>query len=63
MNTTIERLQNERLFWDGGTGSILQARGLQPGELPETWNLTNPSAIEELAYEYYCAGSGFLCRR
>ena len=60
MNTTIERLQNERLFWDGGTGSILQARGLQPGELPETWNLTNPSAIEELAYEYYCAGSDIV---
>ena len=57
MKTVIERLRTERLFWDGGTGSILQARGLPPGELPERWNLTRPEEIERLAFEYYSAGS------
>ena len=30
-----ERLGKEWLVFDGGTGTILQARGLQGGELPE----------------------------
>ena len=34
-----ERLGKELLFFDGGTGTLLQERGLAPGELPETWNL------------------------
>ena len=34
-----ERLTKEWLFWDGGTGSVLQSWGLQAGELPETWNI------------------------
>ena len=28
-------LGKELLFFDGGTGSVLQAQGLKPGELPE----------------------------
>lgn len=38
-------------------GSLLQARGLQPGELPETWNLSKPEIIEEIHREYLEAGS------
>ena len=36
------------LVFDGGMGSLLQARGLQPGELPETWNLSKSEIIEEI---------------
>ena len=36
----LERLGKELLFFDGGMGTLLQAKGLLPGELPETWNLT-----------------------
>ena len=32
-------LGKEILFFDGGTGSVLQQQGLKPGELPETWNV------------------------
>ena len=35
----LERLGKELLFFDGGMGTLLQAEGLQPGELPETWNI------------------------
>lgn len=29
-----ERLEKERLFFDGGMGTMLQSAGLMPGELP-----------------------------
>ena len=35
-------LGKQVLFFDGGTGSVLQARGLKPGELPENWNIEKP---------------------
>ena len=37
-----EFLQNNLLYLDGGMGTLLQARGIAPGELPERWNLTHP---------------------
>ena len=40
----LERLGKELLFFDGGMGTLLQAKGLLPGELPETWNLTHAEA-------------------
>ena len=30
--TLLQRLAQERLYFDGGTGTCLQARGLKPGE-------------------------------
>lgn len=51
-----ERLGKERLFFDGGTGSLLQAAGLKPGELPETWNLTRADVIINLHKQYLDAG-------
>ena len=33
------------VFFDGGTGTMLQEWGLKPGELPELWNLTHPEKI------------------
>ncbi len=53
----LERLGKEWIFFDGGTGSILQSKGLQPGELPETWNLTHPEDIIDLHLGYLMAGS------
>ena len=41
----LERLGKELLFFDGGMGTLLQAKGLLPGELPETWNLTHAEAV------------------
>ena len=56
----LERLGKERLYWDGGTGSVLQAKGLKGGELPERWNLTRPEDIVQLAVSYLEAGSDIV---
>lgn len=53
----MDRIGREWLFFDGGTGSILQEKGLQPGELPETWNLLHPDRIIDLHRGYLEAGS------
>ena len=53
-------LGKEILFFDGGTGSVLQQQGLKPGELPETWNVLHPKIIENLHYEYFCAGANIV---
>ena len=36
-----EKLESGFVFFDGGFGTLLQAAGLKPGELPERWNLEN----------------------
>lgn len=58
--TFAEYLGKEILFFDGGTGSVLQARGLKPGELPENWNIEKPGEIVQLHYSYYLAGSNIV---
>ena len=55
-----ERLGKELLFLDGGMGTLLQERGLQPGELPETWNIRKPEEIIEIHRQYYEAGSDIV---
>ncbi len=42
---------------DGAWGTQLQARGLQPGECPDAWNLTHPDRVEAVAAGYVAAGS------
>ena len=53
-------LGSQILYFDGGTGSVLQSRGLQPGELPERWNLTHPDEIGGLHYAYFRAGANIV---
>ena len=55
-----ERLGKELLFFDGGMGTLLQERGLAPGELPETWNMTRPEVITEIHRAYIEAGSDII---
>ena len=57
----IDALHSQRLFFDGGTGTLLQAQGLKGGELPETWNLLYPDRISALHRAYLAAGSNILC--
>ena len=53
----IDYLKNNILFIDGGMGSLLQERGLAPGELPETWNIAHPEVIKDNHAAYYDAGA------
>jgi methionine synthase I (cobalamin-dependent) len=45
------------LITDGAWGTELQARGLPLGANPDTWNLTHPDRVEEVARAYAEAGS------
>lgn len=52
-----ERLGRELLFFDGGMGTLLQEKGLLPGELPESWNIKRRETVIEIHRKYYEAGS------
>jgi methionine synthase I (cobalamin-dependent) len=45
------------LITDGAWGTELQARGLPSGTSPDSWNLTHPERVEEVARAYAEAGS------
>lgn len=60
MNKLTDILGKQILYFDGGSGTILQSWGLKPGELPETWNLNHPEKVQQLNYDYYMAGSNIV---
>ncbi|GAA0564663.1 homocysteine S-methyltransferase family protein [Rhizomicrobium electricum] len=45
---------------DGAWGTQLQARGLQPGDVPDLWNLSHPDAVQSVAAAYVAAGSQII---
>ena len=53
-------LGKEILFFDGGMGTLLQERGLQAGEIPETWNILYPEKIRQIHKEYLLAGCNIV---
>lgn len=48
------------VYLDGGMGTLLQKSGLQPGELPERWNISHPEVIQEIHKSYYDSGSNIV---
>ncbi|MDE7037557.1 MAG: homocysteine S-methyltransferase family protein, partial [Lachnospiraceae bacterium] len=56
----LERLGKELLYYDGGMGTLLQSKGLKPGELPETWNIKHPDEVTDIHRQYYEAGSDIV---
>ena len=56
----LERLGKELLYFDGGMGTLLQSKGLKPGELPEVWNLEHTAEIVDIHRQYYEAGSDIV---
>lgn len=57
----LEYLKEHIVYLDGGMGTLLQKQGLQPGELPERWNVTHPEVIISIQKSYYDAGSNIIC--
>ncbi len=55
-----EKLGKEIMFFDGAMGTMLQKRGLQAGELPETWNILRPADISQVHREYLDAGCNII---
>ncbi len=56
----IDILGTKRLFFDGGTGTVLQKAGLEPDTPPEAWNLRFPEKITALHREYLLAGADII---
>lgn len=50
----------EYIILDGAMGTMLQARGLKLGGLPEELNITNPDMIKEIHRLYIEAGSDII---
>ena len=59
--TILEELkQGKILLSDGALGTLLQTKGLQPGECPELWNITHRKDLTEIAEAYLNAGSEII---
>ncbi|MEW4414636.1 homocysteine S-methyltransferase family protein [Clostridium sp. AN503] len=56
----LQEMQNRILFCDGGLGSLLQANGLKPGELPGTWNISHPEVLVDIHRAYLEAGADIV---
>ena len=58
MHTFIaELIKDGPVLTDGSWGTQIMKRGLQPRESPDSWNLTHPEKVQEVAKEYVDAGS------
>ena len=53
-------ISNNIVYLDGGMGTLLQGRGLRPGELPERWNISHPDIITQIHADYFDAGSNIV---
>ena len=56
----LQRLEKERLFFDGAMGTMLQDRGLAAGELPELKNITDSETVIDIHASYVKAGCDIL---
>ncbi|MBP5648926.1 MAG: homocysteine S-methyltransferase family protein, partial [Clostridia bacterium] len=48
------------LMLDGGMGTLLQKKGLLPGEATENWSITHFDDIFEVHSAYFEAGSNIV---
>ncbi|MBR4575321.1 MAG: homocysteine S-methyltransferase family protein [Lachnospiraceae bacterium] len=55
-----EFLKDNFVILDGGMGSLLQKRGLLPGQKPETFNILHPEIIRDIQKDYFDAGSNVV---
>ncbi len=61
MKPVLDRLAaGETLVGDGALGTLLIARGLEPGQPPEALNLSKPEWLEDIARQYLEAGADFV---
>lgn len=56
----LEQIEKRIVYCDGGLGSLLQERGLQAGELPGNWNITQPEELVDIHRAYLEAGADII---
>ena len=60
LKITDEAGQGKFLVSDGAWGTLLQKKGLQPGECPELWCLKRAEDVRDVAASYIRAGSDMV---
>jgi len=60
MNKINELIKTKRLYFDGGTITVLQEMGIPSGTPPELWNIQNPDKIISLHNMYINAGCNII---
>jgi 5-methyltetrahydrofolate--homocysteine methyltransferase len=61
MKTLFERVaQGEILISDGAMGTFLHAKGLAPGECPESWCVSHADVVRDIAKAYVAAGADIV---
>lgn len=60
MHTVLHQLGDKIRYFDGAMGTMLQEKGLLPGEAPELWGLSHREEIVEIHRSYLDAGADFL---
>ncbi|MBP5242649.1 MAG: homocysteine S-methyltransferase family protein, partial [Clostridia bacterium] len=55
-----EKIKTERVYFDGGMGTLLQEAGLGLGELPERWNVSHGDVILGIHENYLRAGADII---
>ena len=61
MHALIESLTSSGpVVTDGSWGTQMQKRGLKRGECPDSWNLSHPERVLEVAQQYVNAGSQII---
>lgn len=60
MKKITELIKEKRVYFDGGTGTVLQSLGLPAGQPPELWNITQPEKIISLHKSYLDVGCNII---
>jgi 5-methyltetrahydrofolate--homocysteine methyltransferase len=60
MKDLLDKLKNKVLLSDGAWGTMLFDKGLETGECPELWNLTQRDKVLDIAKSYIKAGADII---
>jgi len=60
MKPFLEAIREKALILDGAMGTMLQERGLKPGQSPEELNLTMPDVVASVHRDYINAGADII---
>jgi 5-methyltetrahydrofolate--homocysteine methyltransferase len=60
MKPFLEAIRERVLVLDGAMGTMLQERGLKPGQSPEELNLTMPDVVASVHRDYIAAGADII---
>lgn len=56
----LDKIKSSITYFDGGMGTMLQEKGLAPGELPELWNIKRSEDIVNIHKAYLESGCNII---